>query len=115
MIIKIKNLKLRTIVGIYNWEKDRKQDVIINIELEVSSEKALKTDDINDTINYKDLNNEIISAVESRKFYLIEKIADTILEIVLKDKRVVKAIVEIDKPGALQFSDSVSVICSRKN
>lgn len=109
MILRIENIRLRTIVGIYEWEKKNKQDVIINVELEFDGTAASKSDDINDSVNYKTINKEILERVENTKFELIEKIAGDVLAIILKDKKVQKARVKVDKPGALRFTDSVSV------
>jgi len=64
MIIKIENLKLRTVVGIYDWEKEKKQDVIINIEMEFDGAKAIESDSIEDTIDYKTITKQIIDMVE---------------------------------------------------
>ena len=109
MIIKIENLKLRTIVGIYDWEKEKKQDVIINVEIEFDGSKAIETDSIDDTIDYKTITKEIIDMVEGREFNLIEKIAGDAMKIVLRNDKVQKASVRVDKPGALRFTDTVSV------
>jgi len=109
MKIKIENLKLRTIVGIYDWEKEKKQDVIINIELEFDATKAIETDSIEDTIDYKSITKEIIDMVEGTDFNLIERIAGDAMKIVMKNSKVLKASVRVDKPGALRFTDSVSV------
>lgn len=109
MIIKIENLKLRTIVGIYDWEKEKKQDVIINIELEFDGTKAIESDSIEDTIDYKTITKEIIDMVEGTEFNLIERIAGDAMKIVMKNEKVDKASVRVDKPGALRFTDTVSV------
>lgn len=109
MILRIENLRLRTVVGIYDWEKQSKQDVVINVELEFDGSAAIKSDDIDDSINYKTINKEIIAHVENSNFDLIEKIAGDVLDIVMKDRKIQKATVKIDKPGALRFTDSVSV------
>jgi len=109
MKIKIENLKLRTIVGIYDWEKEKKQDVIINIELEFDATKAIESDSIEDTIDYKAITKEIIDMVEGTEFNLIERIAGDAMKIVMKNNKVLKASVRVDKPGALRFTDSVSV------
>ncbi len=109
MILRIENIKLRTIVGIYEWEKKSKQDVIINVELEFDGAAAIKSDNIKDSVNYKTINKQIITLVENMNFNLIEKIAGDVLEIVMKDTKVQKATVKVDKPGALRFTDSVSV------
>ncbi len=109
MIIKIENLKLRTIVGIYDWEKEKKQDVIINIEMEFDGTKAIETDSIDDTIDYKTITKEIIEMVEGQEFNLIERIAGDAMKIVMRNDKVQKASVRVDKPGALRFTDTVSV------
>ncbi len=112
MTIRIKNLKLRTIIGINDWERVEKQGLVINLKLELNRIKATDTDRIEDTVNYKSLTKQIISEVEQSKYYLLEKLAHHLMQIALKDKRVKSATVEIDKPGALRFADSVSVSCT---
>ena len=66
MIIHIENLRLRTVVGIFEWEKNVKQDVIINIEIEFDGTKAIESDDIAHTIDYKSITKKIISEVEEK-------------------------------------------------
>jgi len=108
MIIKIENLKLRTIVGIYEWEKKTKQDIVINVEIEFDGAKAIETDNIEDTVDYKTITKKIIAMVEGSQFNLIERIAGEAIKIVMENKMVDKAAVRVDKPGALRFTDSVS-------
>ena len=112
MKIRIKNLRLRTIVGIYAWERKEVQDVIINIDFEFEGSDAAKSDRIEDTVDYKKLKKRIIEEVENSRFYLLEKLAGRILSIVMSDSKVIRARVEVDKPQALRFADSVSVECS---
>ena len=109
MILRIENIRLRTIVGIYEWEKKSKQDVIINVELEFDGAAAIKSDNIKDSVNYKTINKQIITLVENTNFDLIEKIAGDVVEIVMNDTKVQKATVKVDKPGALRSTDSVTV------
>ena len=109
MIIKIENLRVRTIVGIFEWEKKVKQDVIINIEMEFDGAEAIEKDEIEYTIDYKSITKKIISEIEEGNYNLIEKIAGDVMRIVIEDGRVLKATVKIDKPGALRYADSVSV------
>ena len=112
MMIRIKNLRLRTVVGTNDWEREAPQDVIINIEMEFDGTKAAETDRLDDTVNYKAVKRRIIDAVEGSHFYLLEKLADRVLKTVMEEKRVRRAVVEIDKPHALRFADSVSVCSS---
>lgn len=109
MLIRIKQLRLRTIIGFKKWEREKLQDVIIHAEIRVKEEKAIQTDSIEDSVDYKKLTKRIIEHVESSKYFLLEKLAGSILQLILQDARVVWARVEVDKPYALRFADSVSV------
>lgn len=113
MMIRIKNLRLRTVIGINDWERDLLQDVIVNVEFEFQSDAAVKSDDINDTVDYKLLKRKIIKYVENSKVFLLEKMADGILNIVFENPKVLHAKVEVDKPNALRYTDSVSVVAAR--
>lgn len=109
MIIKIENLRLRTVVGIYDWEKKTRQDVVINVEMEFDGSKAMETDNIEDTVDYKSITKKIIAMVEGTQFNLIERIAGEAMKIVMENEKVERASVRVDKPGALRFTDTVSV------
>lgn len=112
MQIHIKNLRLRTLIGIFDWEREHKQDVVINARIDFDGADAAANDRIEDTIDYKALTKKIIVLVEEAEFYLVEKLADRILQLIMDDTKVKRAEVEVDKPRALRFSDSVSVSCS---
>ena len=114
MVIRIKNLRLRTIIGINEWERKNFQDIILNVEIEFNGNRVIESDDINDTIDYKELKKRIIQEVEKSRFYLIDKLAGYILQIVMENEKVNYAKVEVDKPHALRFADSVSLSCSSR-
>lgn len=116
MRISIKNLRLRTIVGVYEWERQQSQEVIVNLQIEFDGDQAAKSDRLEDTIDYKALKGRIMEEVEKSQFLLLERLAGRVLEIVMAEPRVQHASVEVDKPHALRFADSVSVQCqgSRK-
>ena len=115
MIVKIKNLRLRTIVGVYEWEKKKLQDVCINLQVTFDGRKAAATDAIEETIDYKALRNQIIAHVEKNNFNLVEKIASDTANIALKFPLAKKVSVEVEKPGALRFADAVSILIERSN
>ncbi len=108
-IIKIKNLLLRTFIGFNPDEKKNKQDVIINVWLKTDATKALKTDHADDAVNYRTICKNIIDHVQGSRYDLLESLTRGILDIVMKEKHVLWAKVEVDKPHALRFTDSVSV------
>jgi dihydroneopterin aldolase/D-erythro-7,8-dihydroneopterin triphosphate epimerase len=109
----IRDLALRCIIGLYPEERKNKQDVIINIVLETELRAAGKSDNLNDTVDYKAIKLAILDFVENSSFNLIESLAEGIAAICLKDKRVQGATVTIDKPGALRFCRSVAVEVAR--
>lgn len=109
MVIRIKNLRLRTIIGVQNWERRKKQDVIVNVRLEFDGSRAAETDEIEDSVDYKTITKKIIDIVEQSEFHLLEKLVASISAAILEDERVLGVRVEIDKPHALRFADSVSI------
>jgi dihydroneopterin aldolase/D-erythro-7,8-dihydroneopterin triphosphate epimerase len=110
--IHIKDLLLRTIIGINDEERRNKQDVLINITLHTDHTAAV-SDEVADTVNYRTITKEIIKLVEESQFYLVEKMALEISDICLADPRVERAVVTVEKPGALRFARSVGVTVDR--
>ena len=111
--IHIKDLHLRTIIGINQEERRNQQDVLINIVMDADSSQAGESDDIDDAVNYRTITKRIIQLVESSHFYLVEKMAAEIAAICLDDPRVERARVTVEKPGALRFARSVGVSIER--
>ena len=107
--IHINNLRLRTIIGIYAWERAHKQDVVINVWLDYNAKQAVANDDIKHSVDYKGLAKEIIQTVEGSHFFLLETLADKIIGILRRHPHIKRAKVLVDKPFALRFADSVSV------
>ena len=110
--IRIKNLRLRTYIGIKEEEIKNKQDVIVNVTINYDAEKATNSDDMQDALNYKTITKSIIRLVEDNRFYLLEKLTSDVLEIAAEHPWVISATAEVDKPHALRFSDSVSLALS---
>ena len=112
--IHIADLLLRTIIGINEEEREKKQDVLINITMGVDLKAAGHSDQIADAVNYRTITKEIIDLVENSQFQLVEAMADEVARICLKDERVACAEVRIEKPGALRFARSVGVSVVRR-
>ena len=107
--VRIQNLRLRTIIGANDWEREEKQDVVINVTFEYDTSKAITSDQLKDTVDYRSLTKKIIKKVEASDFFLLEKLANMILDTVMANHLIEKATVRVDKPFALRFADSVSV------
>jgi FolB domain-containing protein len=111
--ILIKDLLLRTIVGINEEERRDRQDVLINIELSADTKGAGTTDDIADAVNYRTITKRVIKLIEGSQFCLVERMAAEVAAICLEDPRVEAATVRVEKPGALRFARSVGVEIQR--
>jgi dihydroneopterin aldolase / 2-amino-4-hydroxy-6-hydroxymethyldihydropteridine diphosphokinase len=107
--ILIKDLLLRTFVGINQEEREKRQDVLINITLYADTRDAGRSDGIDDAVNYRTITKHIIRMVEASRFYLVERLAAEIVSLCLADARVTAARVRVEKPGALRFARSVGV------
>ena len=110
MIIKIKNLYTNTYLGIYDWEKERRRQVVYNIEMEIDGSKVRHSHNIEDTIDYDVLSQKIIEFTEVNRFEMIETLADQVLEIIMNHPLVQKATLEVDKPNPRDAVDSISVV-----
>ncbi len=113
MILKMENLRLRTVVGVYDWEKKIRQEVSINLQLTFDGSEAASSDDINKTIDYKSLRNQVIEHVEKNDFNLVERIASETADIALSFPLAQAVRVQVEKPGALRLTDSVSIVVER--
>lgn len=111
--IQIKNLRLRTFIGIKEDEINNKQDVVVNVRINYPADKATDSDAMDDALNYRTITKRIISHVENNRFSLLEKLTCDVLDIASEHHWVTYAEVEIDKPHALRFADSVSLTLSR--
>ncbi len=110
--IRIKNLRLRTFIGIKDDEVKNKQDVVVNVKINYPAHNATDSDNMDDALNYRTITKKIIALVENNRFYLLEKLTADILEIASEHHWVTYAEVEVDKPHALRFADSVSLALS---
>ncbi len=110
--IRIKNLRLRTYIGINEDEIKNQQDVVINVVIQYDAKRATDTDQMQDALNYKTITKAIIRLVEDNRFSLLEKLTADVLSIAADHPWVTFAEAEVDKPHALRFSDSVSLALS---
>jgi len=108
--IRVKDLLIRTYIGFNPDELVNKQDVIINIEIEVDVPvEALETDEPKGIYDYKKVTKSIINFVQEGRFKLLEVLTKKLLDMIMEDTMVKRARVEVDKPHALRFAESVSV------
>ena len=107
--ILIKDLLIRGVIGIHDWEREKKQDILINIEMEADCRPAGVSAEFRDAVDYRAVTKAVIALVEGSDFFLVEKLAEEIAKVCLEDSRVTLARVRVEKPGAVRFSRSVGV------
>ncbi|XKE44080.1 dihydroneopterin triphosphate 2'-epimerase [Halomonas organivorans] len=110
--IRIKNLRLRTHIGIKEEEINNRQDVIINAVIRYRADRAVAFNHIEQALNYRTITKQVIAHVEDHRFLLLERMTREVLDLIMSFEQVLSAQVEIDKPHALRFADSVSITLS---
>lgn len=112
-IIFLHNLRIDAVIGVWEWERRIRQTLQLDIDLGVDTERASRTDDIADTIDYKAVADRIMSFTRDSEFNLIEALADTIARIVLDEFEVKWIRVRINKQGVVRQVRDVGVIIER--
>ena len=110
----IKNLLARGIIGVNDWERNRPQNIMINITIFADTRRAAQTDNLDDCINYSTMSKRVLAHAESVNRLTVEALANDLARICLEDKRVHKVIVRVEKPGAVRFAESVGVEIERE-
>ena len=114
MLIRINDLKVRTLIGAYSWERINKQELIINITIEYDAAKACRSDKLKDALDYESVATKITKTVERSRYTLLEKLVHKLLAGIMADQRVESAYVRVDKPQALLQARCVSFELSTK-
>ena len=109
----IKDLEIETVIGIYEWEREVRQLISVNIEMTVDTKKAARSDKVEDSLDYKKVCKRISSLTKNLKSKLIENLAHKIAETILSEFSASNVIVTLEKPGALRGTKSVGVVIAR--
>lgn len=109
----IKDLLVRGIIGIRDWEREKPQDILINVTVFSDTTQAAETDDIAYCVDYSALAKKIQKHAETSARLTVEALANDLAKICFEQKGVVKTIVRVEKPGAVRFAKSVGVEIQR--
>jgi dihydroneopterin aldolase len=109
----IEDLNVQTVIGIYDWEREIKQVVSLDMEMEFDITRAAETDAIEDTLDYKAVSKRLIRFIEDSEFQLVEALAERCAAIVLAEFPVTWLRLKLGKPGAVRGSSAVGVIIER--
>jgi FolB domain-containing protein len=109
----IKDLLARGIIGVHDWERNRPQNILINITIFTDTRRAARTDSLDDCINYSTMSKKLLAHAESVNRLTVEALANDLARICLEEEGVQKVIVRVEKPGAVRFAESVGVEIER--
>ena len=109
----IRDLKVKGILGIHDWERMTPREIVINVTLFTDSRRAAKSDNINDCVDYSALAKKIRAHAESAARMTIEALANDLARLCLQEPKVIKVIVRVEKPGAVPEAASVGVEVER--
>jgi len=112
-IIYLSDLRIETIIGIYDWERRVRQVVSLDLEMATDIARAAASDDIKDTLNYKAVAKRLISFVGESEFQLVETLAERITGIILDEFNVPWVRLRLNKQGAVRGARDVGVIIER--
>lgn len=112
--ILINDLHVRGILGVNEWERRQKQDIVLNIELSTDTRTAARNDNVEESVNYRTVAKQVIEHVESSQRLTVEALAEDIARIALAMERVSSVRVRVEKPGAVRFARSVGIEIHRR-
>lgn len=110
----IENLTVETVIGIFDWEREIRQAVSLDLEMDYDIRRAAETDSIDDTLDYKAVAKRLIHFIERSEFGLVETLAERCAQIVLEEFPVERLTLKLSKPGAVRGSSAVGVIIERR-
>ncbi len=112
-IIYINDLRIETVIGIFDWERKIKQMVILDIEMAGDCRKAAVNDNVEDSVNYKSVAKRLIEFVGNSEYQLVETLAERCAEIIIEEHQVPWVKLRVNKQGALRGARDVGVIIER--
>jgi len=109
----IEGLEIEALIGVYDWERRIRQPLLFDLEMAFDNRKPATSDDVADTLNYKDVSKRLIEYVAQSDFGLVETLAERCAEIVLREFDVAHVRLKLSKPGAVRGAKAVGVIIER--
>lgn len=112
-IIYLTALKIETTIGVYAWERQIKQIVVLDLQMATDIRRAVASDSVENTLDYKAVAKRLIDFVSHSEFQLVETLAERIVEVVRSEFAVKWVRLQLSKPGAVQGARDVGVIIER--
>jgi dihydroneopterin aldolase len=112
-IIYLTDLRIETVIGVFDWERKIKQEVIIDLEMGGDIRRAAESDELADTLDYKAVAKRVIGFVEKSEFQLVETLAERVASLIIEEFHVPWLRLRLNKQGAVRGARDVGVIIER--
>ncbi len=112
-IVFLRDLRIETVIGIFDWEREIRQTVVLDLEMGTDVAKAAASDHIDDALDYKAVAKRLITFVEESEFQLVETLAERCAAIVLDEFAVPWVRLTLNKIGAVRGARDVGVMIER--
>ena len=110
----ISGLKATSVIGCYDWERDIRQTLVIDLELKADFARAAETDALADALDYAAISKRVIAVCDDSRFQLLEALAEHLAGVVLAEFAVSGLRMTITKPGAVSEAEGVGVVITRE-
>jgi dihydroneopterin aldolase len=110
----IEGLKVDTVIGVFDWEREIKQSVLLDIEMSWNNKKAASSDRLEYALDYNAISLRLIDFIENSSFQLIETLAEHVAELLLAEFNIPELTLKVSKPGAVKAASNVAVKIKRK-
>ena len=109
----IRGLRTEAVIGVYDWERDIRQPLVLSLEMASDNRRAASSDHIDDALDYAAISSRVLSYIEGSELHLIETLAEGIAGLVMEEFKVPWLRLQLDKPGAVAEADTVGVAIER--
>jgi len=106
-------LTAECIIGFIDWERRVRQTVVVDLEMPVDCRHAALTDEVADTLDYKNVAKRALEFISTSEFKLVETLAHRLALVILGEFGVDWVRVSLNKPGAIRNSRDVGVVIER--
>jgi len=112
-IVYIRELEVKTVIGVYDWEREIRQPVVVDLDLGHDNRRAAATDDVAYVLDYKTICARVSEFIEASRVQLLETLAEQIATLLREEFKVAWVRVKIGKPAAITGARAVGVIIER--
>ena len=112
-IVYITGLQAEAVIGVYEWERSIRQQMVLDLELACDCKVAAKSDAIEDAVDYDAISGRLLAYIGDSEYQLIETLAERAAELVMREFGVSWLRLRLAKPGAVAAAASVGVVIER--